>query len=98
MPPAHDRKRSRTSGKQTRATLKPSTTRNTSTVKTTPKSSLIGQPATGLTASSMAPQQGMLTAADQDREYGFIRSDLRRLLLTAAILIAVMIGLLLILE
>ncbi len=39
-----------------------------------------------------------VVAISRDQEYAFIREDLRRLLITAGILIAVMIGLLLIVD
>ena len=39
-----------------------------------------------------------MTAISPEREYAFIRADLRRLLLTAAILIAVMVALLLLID
>jgi hypothetical protein len=79
------RRRPRSSAKQARATLKPT---QTSAKSPAAKSEIVA-------GSDVTPS---VTHISPEREYAFIREDLRRLLITAAILIAVMIGLLVIID
>jgi hypothetical protein len=78
------RQRSRPAGKQARATLRPANS--------------VHHPTNMVSAEVVDVTRRGMSAISPEREYAFIRADLRRLLLTAAILIAVMVALLLLID
>ena len=82
--PSSKRRQTRASGNQARAILRPAELSS----KAPAPVDATGKPRVALSVVVFNPQ----------REYAFIREDLRRLLLTASVLIVVMVALLLVID